>query len=577
MNTPLLRQFKQAQSALFFTILFGVLGTVATVAQMAFLSKIINRVFLLHDGLAQVEPLLFLFCGTIVLRAGFVWSREIAAQRGALRVKSALREQLFAHILQLGPAYSKDERTGELVTTASEGIETLDAYISRYIPQMALSVLVPLLIVSFIFPLDWSSALLLLVTGPIIPLLMILVGSYAEKHIQHQWLALSRVSAYFLDAVQGLTTLKLFGRSSMEYERIARFSDLFRERTMKTLRVAFLSGMVLEFLSTAAIGLVAVTLGIRLLNKDIAFEPALLVLLLAPEFYRPLRELGIHRHAAMEGKAATKRIYEILDTPLPVHTGIASVNVPSHQLTVELTNITYTYPGQNHPALKGVSLTLPAGSCTALVGRSGAGKSTLVNLLLCFMEAQNGTITINGMKLTDISVETWREYVALVPQRPYLFYGSVRANIRLACPTASDQEVEQAAQLAGATEFIQHLPRGYETEIGERGIRLSAGQAQRLAIARAFLKDTPLLILDEPTSSLDPISETYIKNALEHLMQKRTVLIIAHRYNTIQAVDRIAVMEDGQVVEVGRREDLLQRKSAYAHLMGEHGKVQVVS
>jgi ATP-binding cassette subfamily C protein CydD len=566
----LLRQFTQARNALLLTVGFGVLGTIATIAQMAFLSRIVSRVFLFHEGLAQVELLVFLLCGTIVLRAGLVWCREIAAQRGAIRVKAAVRNRLFAHLLQLGPAYSKGERTGELVATASAGVELLDAYISRYVPQMVLSVLVPLLIVLFIFPLDWSSALLLLVTGPIIPLLMVLVGSYAEKHMQHQWLALARISAYFLDAVQGLTTLKLFGRSTLEDVRIARFSDLFRERTMKTLRIAFLSGMVLEFLSTSAIGLIAVTLGIRLLNGNIAFEQAFLILLLTPEFYRPLRELGVHRHAGMEGKIAAQRISEILETPLPAHTGETSAHISSRQLTVELTNVTYSYPGQSHAAVKEVSLTLPVGSCTALVGRSGAGKSTLINLLLRFMDAQDGTITVNGVALTDLPVETWREYVALVPQRPYLFYGSVRANIRLARPMASDQEVEQAAQLAGATEFIQQLPQGYETEIGEQGLRLSAGQAQRLAIARAFLKDAPLLLLDEPTSSLDPISESCVKNALAQLMQNRTVLVIAHRYNTIQAADAIAVMEDGRLVEVGQREELLQRHGAYARLMGEY-------
>ncbi len=572
-NTLLLRQFKQAQPTLLLAILLGALGAVATIMQMALLSRIVSRVFLIHADLAQVELLLFLLFGTIVVRAGSLWGREIAAQRGAIRVKSHLRERLFAHLLRLGPAYSRHERTGELVTTVSEGIETLDAYISRYIPQMALSVLVPLLILCVLFPLDWSSALLLFVTGPIIPLLMVLVGTYAEKHMQHQWLTLARISAYFLDSVQGLTTLKLFGRTAQEHERIAHFSDLFRERTMKTLRVAFLSGMVLEFLSAAAIGLVAVTLGIRLLNGNVTFEQALFVLLLAPEFYRPLRELGVQRHAALEGKVATKRIYEILDTPLPVQTGsisTPSVAVPARQCTIELTNVAYTYPGQSQPALKGASLTLAAGSCTALIGRSGAGKSTLVNLLLRFLEAQDGTITVNGMALTDLAVETWREYVALVPQRPYLFYGSVRENIRFARPTASEQEVERAAQLAGVTEFMQQLPQGYDTQIGEQGMRLSAGQAQRLALARAFLKDAPVLILDEPTSSLDPISESYIKDALLRLTENRTVLVIAHRYNTIQAVDHIAIMEDGRIVEVGRREELLQHSRVYAHLMAGH-------
>src|SRR6266581_1310733 len=498
MNKELFRQIKNARSALTLTITFGVLGAVAMIAQMAFLSRIVDRVFLAHESLAQVSHFLFLLLGVIVVRGGFVWAREVTAQRGAIRIKSELRERLFAHLLQLGPAYSKGERTGELAATMSEGIERLDAYVSRYLPQVALSALVPFLIAAFILSLDWSSALLLLVTGPIIPLLMVLVGSYAEDHIQRQWIALSRMSAHFLDVVQGLPTLQLFGRSGAERERIARVSERFRDKTMKVLRVAFLSGAVLEFLTAIAIGLVAVTLGVRLLDGGISFEQAFLVLLLAPEFYRPLRELGVHRHAGMEGKAAAKRIVEILETPVPLQTHqeeVSLVDIPAG-LTIAFTDVLFTYPGSDRPALQAVNLTLPARTCTALVGRSGAGKSTLVNLLLRFLDVQGGGITANGISLTDLPAEAWRASVALVPQRPYLFSGSVRANIRLAHPGASDGEVARVAELAGAAAFIAQLPQGYETEIGERGTRLSAGQVQRLAIARAFLKNAPLLVLD---------------------------------------------------------------------------------
>ncbi|HZU02843.1 MAG TPA: thiol reductant ABC exporter subunit CydD [Ktedonobacteraceae bacterium] len=573
MKKALWRHLRYAQKALVLTIVLGILGAIVTIVQMVFLSKIVDRVFLAHQNVAQVEFLLFFLLIAIIVRAGLVWVREVAAQRAAVRVKSELREHLFAHLLRLGPAYSKGERTGELVATISEGIERLDAYVSRYLPQMALSVLVPLLIVAFILPLDWSSAVLLLVTGPIIPLLMVLVGSYAERHIQRQWVALSRMSAHFLDVVQGLPTLLLFGRSNAQRERVAKVSERFRERTMSVLRIAFLSGGVLEFLTAIAIGLVAVTLGVRLLNHGISFEQAFLVLLLAPEFYQPLRELGVHRHAAIEGNAAAKRIVEILETPVPIHTGTESFKSLNSQLTIEFTDVTYTYPGNDHPALKGIHLTLPADTCTALVGRSGAGKSTLTNLLLRFMDVQNGKIIANGIPLTELSVEEWRQYVALVPQRPYLFSGSVRTNIRLARPDASDDEVIRAAELARATEFITRLPQGYETQIGERGVRLSAGQVQRIAIARAFLKDAPLLVLDEPTSSLDPESEMFIRQALERLMQNRTVLVIAHRYNTISHAQQIAVLEDGQLVEIGQPAALAQINGPYSRFIDACRKV----
>ncbi len=565
MDKEIFRYARSARVALLLAISCGLLATGVTIAQMSMVSTIVNGVFVAHQGISQVTQLLLLLLGTIVVRAALVWLREVIAQEGALRVKSELRTRVFSHLLQLGPAYSKGESTGELVATLGEGIERLDAYIGRYMPQMALSVLVPLIIAVYIFPLDWMSAVLLLITGPIIPLLMVLVGSYAETHIQRQWSALSRMSGYFLDVIQGLPTLKLFNRSGEQRVKIAQVSDSFRDTTMKVLRFAFLSGAVLEFLTSIAIALVAVTLGIRLLDGGISFAAAFLVLLLAPEFYRPLRELGVHRHAGMEGKAAAARISEILRTPLPVTNPATPAQRPERELTLAFTDVTYTYPGSPQPALDGVNLVVPARTCTALIGRSGAGKSTLVNLLLRFMDVQSGTITVNGIPLGALPVETWREYIALVPQKPYLFAGSVQENIRLARPGASDDEVRQAAEMAGATEFIADLPRGYATPLGERGTRLSAGQAQRIAIARAFLKDAPLLLLDEPTSSLDPGSEALIRQALERLVQDRTVLVIAHRYNTIAHATQVARLEQGRISRVGPPAMMLAGDASYAH------------
>ena len=412
-----------------------------------------------HAPLAQLVPLLIFLLAAILVRAALLWGREVSAQHAAIAVKSALRQRLFAHLLQLGPTYCKGEATGELIATLSEGIEHLDAYISRYLPQIALSILLPLLIAAYILSFDWTSALLLLVTGPIIPLLMILVGSYAEKHVQHQWLALARMSAQLLDMVQGLTTLKLFGRSGSAHQRITQLSDAFRLRTMTALRVAFLSGMVLEFMTSAAIGLIAVTLGIRLLNNGISFQHAFLVLLLTPEFYRPLRELGTHHHAGMEGKAAATRVSAILETPIPIHSTASSSQHPASPLSITFTGITYTYTDSTRPALQDINLTLPYGSCTAVVGHSGAGKSTLVNLLLRFIDAQDGQVSVNGIPITALPVDLWREYIALVPQRPYLFSGSIRDNIALARSDATGQDIEQAAELAGATEFIDQLPQ----------------------------------------------------------------------------------------------------------------------
>jgi ATP-binding cassette subfamily C protein CydD len=297
------------------------------------------------------------------------------------------------------------------------------------------------------------------------------------------------------------------------------------------------------------------------------FEEAFVVLLLAPEFYKPLRELGAHRHAGMEGKAAANRIFEVLNTPVPTDGGTAEAPSVPGGPTVEFSGVGYAYPGGDRQAVADLTLTLEAGKMTALVGKSGAGKSTLANLLLRFLEPDSGEILANGVPISGVPVEEWRENLALVPQRPHLFYGSVLENIRLARPAATHEEVERAAELAGAAKFIRGLPEGYETPIGERGARLSGGEAQRVAIARAFLKDAPILVMDEPTSSLDPESERALRAALERLSRGRTVLVVAHRMNTVRGADRIVVVEGGRVVEAGTHEELVRRGGDYASLV----------
>ena len=566
--------FREVGSARLFvgaTVALGLLAAATTVVQMVLLAKIVDRVFLKDAGLAGVRDLLLLLLAAAVIRAALTWVREVVAQRGAVRVKSELRSRLFAHILRLGPAYVGGERTGELTTTATEGIERLEPYFARYLPQMSLSVFVPLLVAGYILPRDISSAVLLLVTAPVIPIMMILVGSYAEEHMKRQWTALSRMGAHFLDSLQGLPTLKAFGRSSAEQNHVAAVGEAFRKRTMKVLKFAFLSGLVLEFMTAVAIALIAVTLGVRLITGNLPFEEAFLVLLLAPEFYRPLRELGVHRHAGMEGKAAAQRMIEILATPPPVSQASGGSIRADDGLALELSDVGYTYPGSESPALSGLTLKLSAGERTALVGRSGAGKSTLVNLVSRFLGPDEGSITANGVPTNEMPVEVWREHIALVPQRPHLFYGSVLENIWMARPQVGQGEVERAATLAGCGEFVRRLPKGYETQVGERGLRLSGGEAQRLAIARAFLKDAPFLILDEPTSSLDPESEELIREALERLSEGRTMLIVAHRLNTVYTADQIAVLEDGRLVEVGDHTGLRDREGPYSRLVGAYG------
>lgn len=586
LDSRLLGEARVVRRWLAWTVGLGWTAGIMVVLQARVLSRVVSQVFLQGQSLSDVGILLAALLLIAVARAGLIGASEVTANRVAGQVKRDLRERFFAHVLELGPAYTRgprsplgDEGTGELVNTAVEGIESLDAYFSQYLPQLALTVLVPVTFLILVFPLDFLSGLVLLLTAPIIPVFMILIGNLADSLTRKQWQSLSRMSAHFLDVLQGLTTLKLFGRARDHVQVVAQISDRFRDTTLSVLRVAFLSALVQEMVATISTAIVAVEIGLRLLYGHLSFEQAFFVLILAPEFYLPLRLLGTRFHASVSGMTAARRIFEVLDSrPVDKETrasrpgkSVALSPCPLARVTLSFQDVYYAYDNGKRPALNGVSFTIEPGQRVALVGPSGAGKSTVAQLLLRFLEPQRGEIRVNETRLADVSAADWRKQVAWVPQNPYLFNISVAENIRLARPDAALDAIVRAAQQAHAHEFIQALPQGYDTVIGERGARLSGGQAQRMALARAFLKHAPLLILDEATSNLDPETEDLLRDATERLMQGRMTLVIAHRLSTVYRADQIVVMDAGRVVETGTHASLVSQDGVYRRLVSAYG------
>ena len=576
----LAHEAKSVWGYLILTIGLGIGIALLAVAQAWFFSRVVAGVFLERATLSSVWNLLRNILWIIILRAVFQWVSETSAHEAAFRIKTDLRKRLMRHIVSLGPVYARGERTGELITTVVEGIESLEDYFSKYLPQLIMSAVIPLLILGFVFPLDWKSGFILLFTGPLIPLFMILIGKLAEKKSLHQFQSLSWMSAHFLDILRGLTTLKLFGRSKDQTRVIERVSDSFRKTTLSVLRIAFLSALVLEFLATMSTALVAVTIGLRLVYGTLSFSAGLFILLLAPEFYTPLRTLGLNFHAGLSGMNAAGRIFEILDTPLR---SVAETTldkekemkygrgqVLSSDFKISFQKVTLTYQAGEIPALKDINLSLFSGERVALVGPSGAGKTSLAEVLLRFIEPSTGNVFVNEKPLKNISMEHWREQIAYVSQKPYLFAGSIADNIHFGRPSATLEEVRNAAREGLAHEFILALPEGYNTLLGEEGTRLSGGQTQRIAIARALLKDARLLILDEVTSSLDPASEHAVQQALKRLMHGKTAFIIAHRLSTVRHADRILVLDKGQIVEQGNHEALMSAHGLYYRMVSEY-------
>jgi ATP-binding cassette, subfamily C, bacterial CydD len=548
----LLRYARAARRQLITTVALGIVATAAILAQAGLLAHALASAARGHP--AVLWGTLLALLAVVAVRVAVTYGGEVCALRAAAAVKSQLRRALAARTIGLGPAWSagpggQGGQGAEVAALATRGLDGLDPYFARYLPQLVLAVAVPVAVLARVAAADWISAVLIATTLPLIPLFAVLVGWHTKARTRRQWRLLATLAGHFLDVVEGLPTLKVFGRAKHQEKVIGEVTSEYRSATMSALRVAFASALVLELAAAVATALVAVEVGLRLLYGHMAYETALLVLLLTPEAFLPLRAVAAQFHASMEGAAAAGRVLEILETEPPARSGPAP-RIRAADLSTDgiaLNAVTAAYPGRDRPALQGLSLAIRPGDRIAVTGPSGAGKSTLLALLLGFVQLADGTIQAGGADLAAIDPGRWRAQIAWVPQQPHLFAGTAAGNIALGNPGASMDAIARAAELAGAAEFIEALPCGYAEELGERALRLSAGQRQKIALARAFLRDARLLLLDEPAAHLDPASASLLWETIDRVAAGRTVVLVSHGRGWEGLATREIALDHGQL------------------------------
>ncbi|MBE6079363.1 MAG: thiol reductant ABC exporter subunit CydD [Veillonella sp.] len=558
---------------------FSLLGTLGIVGQAWFFAVLIEKTFFEGLPLDAVWSTVTWLIASVVLRMVATYCQEQTAGRLAELAKQDLRHKIWHHLLRLGPFTG--ERHGDVVHLMTDGLESVEAYIARYVPQMLYAMMIPLIMaIAIIDAAPWV-AIILLITFPLIPFFMILIGKKAEAMNKEQWERMSFLSGHFLDVLQGIVTLKLFGRSEEQVDVIARLSAEFRDSTLRVLRVAFLSALVLELVSTISTALIAVYMGMALLYGHETFLPAFFVLLLAPEFYASLRQLGAAFHTGMAGQVSLAKIDDFLALPIEEP---KSGSVKTAELnTVEFKDVSYAY-GAGHTevgdnkaadssekaakpyAVENIAFTLHRGEKAMLVGGSGAGKSTLAHLLLRLMQPTKGQILVDGVNLLHMDADFWRDQVTFVPQQPHLFRGTLRENITFGQAVADDV-LWAAVRDAEAEAFVNSLPQGLDTILGEGGLGLSGGQRQRIAIARAFIKQSPIIVLDEVTAHLDVATEQSLAKALERLMANKIVLLIGHRLQTMRWADTLLVLKQGHIVEHGSFDELLAADGYFSELV----------
>jgi len=581
------QQSKAVRKPILFAAIAGITNGLGVIVQSAALAYILQAVIIDKLPWASMIAPFMVLAAVFILRSVCVYWHQTAGFEAGAQVRSSVRQQILDQFLTLGPAAIKQRQSGELAAVTLEQVDALENYFSRYLPQQMIVGVLPIIMIIAVMPVNWVVGLIFLVTGPLVPVFMALVGMGAASANRSQFLAMSRMSGYFLDRLQGLATLKLFGQATQELVNINKIADGFREKTMAVLRIAFLSSAVLEFFSAIAVALVAVYVGLGLLGlahfgpaEHISLSEALFVLLLAPEFFMPLRQLAINYHDRAAALGATDAILNILEQDADAGTLVpklqlgnpedrSCVALPPASMQVaasrdgkpelpsfssqagawelanliEFSNVSKSYGKRQ--VLTGINLHIATGEKIALVGESGAGKTTLLNLLLGFESATEGRVLLNGL---PVNRECAAKAIAWVGQSAYIFHGTIKDNIALADPDTAEQSIINAAQAAGVTEFSAQLPEGLLTQIGERGYGLSGGQVQRIALARAFLKNADIILLDEPTANLDAANKTLLLDVIDRLFADKTLIIASHDPDVIQRMGRRVALQQGRLV-----------------------------
>ncbi|MBY7901240.1 cysteine/glutathione ABC transporter permease/ATP-binding protein CydD [Vibrio fluvialis] len=578
LNIWLKQQSKLAKRWLMLAVGLGVLSSVFLLAQAALLASILHQLIIEHVDKHELIPYFVGLAVTIAIRAGCSWARELAGFRAGQQIRIYIRQLIFDKLRALGPAYIKGKPAGAWATLTLEQVENMHDFFARYLPQMSLSVLIPFVILIVVFPVNWAAGLIFLITAPLVPIFMALVGIKAADAGRKNFKALQRLSGHFYDRLQSMTTIRLFDRTSAETEQMKGASEVFRKRTMDVLRIAFLSSAVLEFFTSISIAITAVYFGFSFIGElnfggygaSVTLFAGIFVLVLAPEFYQPLRDLGTFYHAKQQAVGAAESIAEFLNIDVSqVQSG--SQTLPEVQGVEIVARDLEVFSPEGKRLVGPLTFTLNSQQTTALVGPSGAGKTSLINAILGFMPYR-GSLSINGIELSELDHAHWRKQISWVGQNPLLVHGTIRDNVTLGKSNIADAQVQAVLDSSFAAEFVSK--HGLDYPISDRSGGLSVGQAQRLALARAMLQNGQFWLLDEPTASLDARSEQLVMQGLNQQITHKTALLVTHQLLPLKSVNQILVMQDGQLVQAGDYATLSQQDGLFATMLASNQALQ---